>query len=91
MPYCVYMLRTSGNTLYTGQTNNLPRRMSQHKAKTGRSAKYMRRFASFELVYTEKCETITEALKREHQIKKLSKKQKELLVSNQQNKTADLV
>ena len=75
--FIVYILRTSGNTLYTGQTNDLKKRLSKHRAGTG--AKYMRLFKSFELVYQENFETRSEAMKREAEIKKLTKKQKEKL------------
>jgi putative endonuclease len=78
--YFVYILRTSGDTLYIGQTNNLAKRLAEHKSKSVRSAKYLRAFASFELVYTEKFKTRTEALKREYQLKQLPKADKELLI-----------
>jgi putative endonuclease len=74
------MLRTSSNTLYIGQTNNLKKRIGEHKSKTVRSAKYMRYFKSFELVYSEECKTRSEALKREIQLKKLTRPQKEALI-----------
>jgi putative endonuclease len=79
--YTVYILRTSSNTLYTGQTNNLEKRLKQHRDKTGKSAKYMRSFKSFELVYKETLPTLSQALKREIQLKKLTHKQKEALIS----------
>ena len=78
--YFVYFLRTSGNTLYIGQTNNLEKRLAEHKSKSVRSAKYLRAFDSFELVYTEKFKTRSEALKREYQLKQLSRRDKELLI-----------
>jgi putative endonuclease len=80
--YTVYILRTSSNTFYTGQTNNLEKRLKEHKNKTGRSAKYMRSFKSFELVYKETCLTLSQALKREIEIKKLSHRQKEKLIND---------
>jgi putative endonuclease len=80
MRFFVYMLCTSSNTLYIGQTDNLERRMADHRSKTTRSAKYMRYFKSFELVYFEKCKTRSEALKREAELKKLTKTQKENLI-----------
>lgn len=82
MTYYVYILRTSKNTLYTGQTNNLEKRISEHKNKSKRAAKYTRSFDSVELVYSEKYETLSQALKREWELKKLTKKGKELLISN---------
>ena len=82
MTYTVYILRTSSNTLYTGQTNNLERRMKEHKAKTIKSSKYIRSFSSFELVCTEKFATRSEAMKRERQIKSWSKIRKEKLIKD---------
>lgn len=81
MSYFVYILRTSLNTLYIGQTNDLERRMKEHKEKKTPSAKYMRYFTSFELVYSEKYETRSEALKREWQLKQWPKKKKEALIA----------
>ena len=80
MTYSVYILRTSENTLYTGQTNNLKRRLREHKKKSARSARYMRKFESFELVYWEKYSTRKEAMARETEIKKWRKIRKEKLV-----------
>jgi putative endonuclease len=79
--FTVYILRTSANTLYIGQTNNLEKRLQEHKSKTIRSAKYMRFFDSFELVYTESYLTRKEAMQREWQLKRLTKRKKETLIS----------
>jgi putative endonuclease len=78
--FYVYILRTSANTLYVGQTNNLEKRMEEHRSKTIKSSKYVRSFPSFELVYSETFKTRSEVLKREYQLKQLSKAQKEALV-----------
>lgn len=78
--YTVYILKTSKNTLYTGITNNLEKRISEHKNKGAKSAKYMRAFDDFKLVHTEKFKTRSEALKREITIKKLTKLEKEVLI-----------
>ena len=67
--YFVYILRTSSNTLYIGQTNNLEKRLQEHKNKTTKSAKYLRSFSSFELVYQEEYPIRTEATRREMQLK----------------------
>lgn len=77
MKYFVYILRTSSNTLYTGQTSNLEKRLEQHRSKTVKSSRYMRSFSSFELVYSEACESRGEALKREYEIKGWTKAKKE--------------
>jgi len=79
--YTVYILRTSSNTFYTGQTNDLKKRLMQHKNKTSKSAKYMRSFKSFELIYRETVPTLSHALKREIELKKLSHRQKEALIT----------
>lgn len=78
--YTVYILRTSKNTLYTGISNNLEKRLNEHRLKTKKSAKYMRSFESFELVHSEKFETKSLALKREAEIKKLTRKEKDSLI-----------
>lgn len=80
--FTVYILRTSSNTLYAGQTNNLEKRLKEHADKGSRAAKYIRSFASFKLVYTETFVTKREALQREAQLKKLTKAQKEALVKS---------
>ncbi len=79
--YKVYILKTSGDTLYTGITNNLDKRLNEHRTHSKKSAKYMRAFDSFELVYTEKHETKSDALKREIEIKGLTRKAKDCLIS----------
>jgi len=80
--YIVYILRTFSNTLYIGQTNNLEKRLNEHKSKNGKSAKYLRSFPFFSLVYLEKFATRSEALKREYQLKQLTKPEKEELIAN---------
>lgn len=78
--FFVYILRTSANTLYVGQTNNLEKRMGEHRSKTIKSSKYVRSFESFELVYSEPFDTRSEAMKREYELKQLTKAQKEKLI-----------
>lgn len=77
--FTVYILRTDKNTLYTGQTKDLATRLKKHTM--GKGARYLRKFKSFELAYTEKFKTRSEALKREHELKKLSKQGKENLIT----------
>ncbi|MBI2196679.1 GIY-YIG nuclease family protein [Candidatus Daviesbacteria bacterium] len=78
--YAVYILRTSSNTLYIGQTNNLEKRLIEHKNKTTKSAKYIKYFESFNLVYSEEYPTRIEAMRREFQLKKWTKAKKEALI-----------
>ena len=81
MLYTVYILRTSSNTLYVGQTNNLEKRLKEHKNKTSRSAKYIKYFEYFKLVYSEEYSTRIEAMRRERQLKGWTKSKKEALIS----------
>lgn len=76
--YTVYILRTNKDTLYIGQTNDLEKRLKTHEQKKG--AKYLRSFDSFTLVYQENYKTRSEALKREYNLKQLTKAQKERLL-----------
>jgi putative endonuclease len=79
--YFVYILRTSSNTLYIGQTNNLEKRLTEHKNKSSKSARYIRYFSSFELVYSEQYQSRKEAMQREVQLKKWTKAKKESLIA----------
>jgi putative endonuclease len=75
--FYVYILRTSSNTLYIGQTHDLDKRIREHKNKTAKSAKYIRYFSSVELVYSEKYSTRKAAMQREAQLKRWTRSQKE--------------
>ncbi len=78
--YFVYILRTSSNTLYIGQTNNLTRRLKEHKEGKAGSARYIRYFSSFKLVHKETYLTRTEAVRREAQLKKWPRIKKDVLI-----------
>lgn len=81
MPYFVYILECADKTLYCGYTTDLERRIFNHNnAKSG--AKYTMGRRPVKLVYKEDFETLSEALKREHALKKLSKSTKAELISN---------
>lgn len=82
MSFFVYIIRTSANTLYTGYTNDLEKRLKTHKSKTNRAAKYLRSFTSLEMVYFEEFKTKSEALKREYELKTWTKAKKEKLISS---------
>ena len=76
----VYILRCADDSLYTGVTTDVLRRFKEHtEGKTG--AKYTRANKPIEIVYTHKYDTRSEAQIEEARIKKLSKVQKEKLVS----------
>ena len=78
MNWTVYMVRCSDNSIYTGISNNLRKRLEVHS--TGNGSKYIRTRLPFKLIYEEECLGRSNALRREIEIKKLTKKNKELLV-----------
>lgn len=75
----VYIIKCSDNTLYTGITNDLKRRVNEHNNKIG--AKYTRGRIPVKPVYTEKHKTKSGALKREIQIKRLKRTKKLELIN----------
>ncbi len=74
MIWFVYILRCSDDTLYTGITNNLERRIKQHNE--GKGAKYTRGRGPVTLVKSIECATKSEALKLEYKIKQLPREEK---------------
>lgn len=77
MPY-VYILRCSDDTLYTGYTTDYERRLDEHQQ--GKASKYTRCRTPVKLVYLEELVSKSEAMKREIQIKNLSRQQKIILI-----------
>jgi putative endonuclease len=63
--------------LYCGQTNNLERRINEHNFDKNKSAKYLRGKSPVKLAYFEEYSTLQEVMKREIQIKRWSRDQKE--------------
>ena len=78
MSWYVYMLRCGDDTLYTGCTNDMTRRLAAHQK--GAGAKYTRSRLPVELVYQESLPDRAAALRREVALKKLSRAQKLALV-----------
>ena len=74
----IYILRCADNTLYTGSTDDVERRVAVHNS--GKGAKYTRGRTPVEVVYTEECESCSAALKREYAIKQLSRQEKLQLI-----------
>ena len=72
--WSVYMLLCADGTLYTGITNNLEKRLEAHNL--GKGAKYTKGRSPVTIIYQEDSLTRSEALKRESQMKKLSRKEK---------------
>ncbi|MDA4134476.1 MAG: GIY-YIG nuclease family protein [Thaumarchaeota archaeon] len=70
----VYMVRCRTGELYTGCTVDLERRIEQHNSGSG--SKFTRSRRPVVLVFSEECESRSSALKREIQIKRMSRAQK---------------
>ncbi|MHA1935738.1 MAG: GIY-YIG nuclease family protein [Candidatus Thorarchaeota archaeon] len=67
--YHVYIIETASGTYYTGQTNNLLRRLKEHVSGNAKSAAYFKMHRPMYLVHLSECETRGEALRLERQIK----------------------
>lgn len=74
----VYILQCGDGTLYTGITDDVQRRLQMHRS--GKGAKYTRGRQPLELRYQETCGTHSDALRREAQIKKLTRTEKLQLI-----------
>lgn len=74
----LYILRCKDGSLYTGITTDVEKRLEAHRS--GKGAKYTRGRGPLELVYREECGTHSDALKRESEIKRLTRKQKQVLI-----------
>jgi len=79
MPYYVYIIICEDGAFYTGYTQDVEARMKLHKL--GRGAKYVRTHQPKKVVYLEKFDTRSNAMKREREIKRLPRKEKQKLTS----------
>ena len=77
--WTVYILKCSDTTLYAGITNDLNRRLEEHNS--GHGGRFTRVRKPVKLVYFEKVQTRSDALKREASIKRLSRSKKLELIS----------
>jgi putative endonuclease len=89
MPFFVYILASKPNgTLYIGVTNNLARRLLEHKAKLVPG--FTRKYEINQLVYLEAFETILEARAREHSLKRWRRAWKVALIEKLNPHWSDL-
>lgn len=77
--YFVYILKCQDGSFYTGSTNNIEKRFKNHLA--GKGGKYTRSHKPIKIIYKESFKNKSNALKREAQIKKLTKKEKIKLIN----------
>lgn len=81
MQWSVYIVLTESATYYTGVAKNPEARFREHKKGTG--AKYLRSFRPKRIVYRELCASKGNALRRETEIKRMTRQQKERLIATQ--------
>jgi putative endonuclease len=74
MKWIVYILECSDKTLYTGITNNMEKRLAAHQ--NGTASRYTRSRLPVRLVYEEKCQSRSRALRREMIVKELKRSDK---------------
>ena len=74
----LYILRCKDDTLYTGITTDVEKRLEAHRS--GKGAKYTRGRGPLELVYRETCGSHSAALKRELEVKALPREEKRKLI-----------
>ena len=78
--WLIYILECGDGSLYCGITNNIEKRLKQHKGEIKGGAKYTRSHLPCKLVYEEKSASRSEALQREAVIKKMSRDEKQALL-----------
>jgi putative endonuclease len=78
--WVVYILQNADGLLYTGITNDLPRRVGRHNR--GQGARYTKGRGPWSVAYTEPAEGHGAALRRERAIKKLSRAQKRRMITS---------
>ena len=76
--FYVYIIRCADGSFYCGYTTDVEKRFEKHKS--GKGAKYTRSHLPLEIVYVEEFENKSDALKREHEIKSMTRSQKEKLL-----------
>ena len=79
--YYVYLLECCDKTLYCGYTTDIAKRVAKHNQ--GKGAKYTKGRLPVRLVYKESYNSKTEALKREYNIKQLSRERKFALIEKE--------
>lgn len=75
--FYLYILKCDRKYYYVGITNNIKRRLREHRE---RKNKFTKRYSTFELIYKEEYGTRKDAKNRERQLKKWSRKKKKVLI-----------
>lgn len=85
--YYTYMVRCEDNSIYTGMTNNLEKRIEEHISKSKNGAKYTKSHNAVKLETAWRSIDKSLACKLEYQIKNLTKLQKENLINGEKLST----
>ncbi|MBI5049841.1 MAG: GIY-YIG nuclease family protein [Nitrospirae bacterium] len=86
--FFVYIVKCANGTYYTGYTNNLENRIKLHNK--GDGAKYLKGKLPVQLVYAKEYKYYKNALHAERNLKKLTRKEKEVLISNYERTNGNL-
>ena len=84
----VYILKCANDLYYTGSTNDLEKRITEHQ--NGKGANFTKKYLPVQLIYFEEFDRIDEAFYREKQIQGWGRKKKEALISGETNLLHDL-
>lgn len=89
MPYSVYILRCADDSLYTGITTDLKRRIDEHNGTLPGGAKYTIPRRPVELVYCAEFPNRSTASAEEYRLKKLSRKEKESFIGEYEGSSTE--
>lgn len=79
--YYVYILRCNDDSLYCGISNDPARREKEHNTNNAKASRYTRSRRPVKMIYMEQYKDMASAMKREREIKRWSKMEKEALVT----------
>ena len=77
----VYLLQCADQSLYVGVTTDLARRLQQHNGQLAGGARYTQARRPVALVWSEACDSRSDAQQREHALRRLSREQKLAIIA----------
>ncbi len=90
--YFIYITANPGRTtLYVGVTNNLSRRLAEHRSNKGKPETFAGRYFCYNLVYYETFSDVRMAISREKEIKLMNRKAKENLIKTSNPRFSTIV
>ena len=85
-PWWVYLLQCADQSLYAGVTKDLARRLQQHNGQLAGGARYTKARRPAVLVWSEACDSRSDAQRREYALRRLSRAQKLALIAGADEK-----